>query len=178
MDLVPSHRLPFQLPEPWPACAHGMLQAGATWLHTGTTGEGLLALPGPAHTSRWDGQAWITSLGSLPLLHTPWEALEAALTDGPCPWIGAATFELACDEAGLPRKPLPAGQLGQHWTAVHEALHWQRNEAELWSWGSEPPDPEAWRNRLARPLTQVQLPWSWPRPGLRPTTARPWPASR
>jgi anthranilate/para-aminobenzoate synthase component I len=44
---------------------------------------------------------------------------------------------------------LAPGQLGQHWRVVHEALHWQGDEAELWSWGSEPPDPEAWRARLA-----------------------------
>ena len=149
MDLVPDHRLPFQPPAPWPTCAQGLLKAGGAWLHTGPTGEGLLALPGPVLTSSWDGQAWITRMEGLPLTHSPWEALAAALTKGPGPWIGAATFELACDEAGLPRKPLAPGQLGQHWTAVREALHWQGDEAELWSWGAKPPDPDAWRTHLA-----------------------------
>ncbi len=149
MDLLPSHRQPFQLPDPWPDRAQALLRSGATWLHTGPIGEGLLALPGPVLTSRWDGEAWITDLDGLPRCSSPWEALAAALTEGPCPWIGAATFELACDEAGLPRHPLARGQLGQHWTAVQEALHWQGNQAELWSWGSVPPDPEAWKARLA-----------------------------
>ena len=148
MDLAPRHRLPFQLPDPWPACAEGLLRAGAAWLHTGPTGEGLLALPGPALTSRRDGQTWITALGERPLPGSPWTALESAVTEGPCPWIGAATFELACEEAGLPCKSPAPGQLGQHWTAVHEALHWQGDAAELWSWGAEPPDPKAWRTRL------------------------------
>jgi anthranilate/para-aminobenzoate synthase component I len=100
-------------------------------------------------TSRWDGWAWITALGGRSLRQSPWEALESVLSEGPCPWLGAATFELACDEAGLPRKPLAPGHLGQHWTAVHEGLHWQGDEAELWSWGPVPPDPGAWQPRVA-----------------------------
>ena len=114
MHLVPRHRLPFRLPGPWPACAQGLLANGAAWLHTGPTGEGLLALPGAVLRSTWDGETWVTVLDGLHQPQSPWEALETALTRGPGPWVGAASFELACDEAGLPRKPLAPGQLGQH----------------------------------------------------------------
>ena len=150
MDLSPRHRLPFHLPSPWPACGQDLLRKGAAWLHTGDTGEGLLALPGGVVlTSTWDGQAWSTQLGGRSLPESPWEALESALHDQPFPWVGAASFELACDEASLPRKPLETGHLGQHWVAVREALHVQDGEAELWSWEIAPPDPSAWRNRLS-----------------------------
>lgn len=140
-----------------------MLREGAAWLHTGPTGEGFLALPGPALRSTWDGAAWTTVLGGVPQPHSPWEALEVALTRGPCPWVGAASFELACDEADLPRKALAPGQVGQHWTTVREALHVQGGEAHLWSWDAEPPDPEAWRARLAPTHVQTGVP-----PGLVP----------
>jgi hypothetical protein len=86
MDLVPGHRLPFQLPVPWPARALGMLRTGAAWLHTGPPAEGLLALPSPVLTSNWDGKAWITRMDGMLLASSPWEALEAALTEGPGPW--------------------------------------------------------------------------------------------
>lgn len=148
MDLAPRHHQPFQLPVPWPDCAQGMLRSGAPWLHDGATGENLLALPGAILASTWDGQAWVTSLDGAPRPGTPWEALEAALAEGTGPWIGAASFELACDEAGLPRKALDQGRLGQHWVAVREALHLKDGEAELWSWTTDPPDPVAWRARL------------------------------
>ena len=148
MHLLPRHRLPFRLPGPWPACAQGLLGKGAAWLHTGPTGEGLLALPGAVLRSTWDGEAWVTVLDGLHQPQSPWEALETALTRGPGPWVGAASFELACDEAGLPRKPLAPGQLGQHWMGMREALHILEGEAELWSWTDEPPDPAAWRTLL------------------------------
>ncbi len=148
MDLVPRHRTPFQLPGPWPACAQELVRGGFAWLHSGDTGEAFLALPGPVLTSTWGGQAWTTRLGPVPLPHSPWEALAWVLTEGPIPWIGAATFELACDEANLPRKPLENGYLGQHWTAVSEALHVKDGKAELWSWTPHPPDPAAWEARL------------------------------
>ncbi len=150
MDFTPRHRLPFPLPGLWPACAQGMLRTGAPWLHSGDTGEGLLVLPGPVLRSTWSGQAWITLLQGVPLRQTPWEALEATLRGQPFPWVGAASFELACDEAGLPRKGLPPGQPGQHWTAVREALHVEGGHAELWSWTDDPPDPAAWLNHLGR----------------------------
>ena len=38
MDLAPRHRHPLPLPASWPACAQGLLQRGAAWLHTGDTG--------------------------------------------------------------------------------------------------------------------------------------------
>jgi anthranilate/para-aminobenzoate synthase component I len=63
--------------------------------------------------------------------------------------VGAASYELACDEGGLPRKVLQTGHLGQHWTCVSEALHVQNGTAELWSWAAEPPDPEVWTASLS-----------------------------
>lgn len=148
MDLSPRHRQLLQLPGPWPACAQGLVRQGAAWLHTGDTDEGLLALPGPALVSRWEGRTWDTRLGDRSLPGSPWEALACALARGSRPWIGAATFELACDEAGLPRKPLEAGTLGQHWVPVVEALHVEDGRAELWSWGDGPADPARWRDLL------------------------------
>ncbi|MBP1772738.1 MAG: para-aminobenzoate synthase, subunit [Holophagaceae bacterium] len=149
MDLHPRRRLPFQLPGPWPACAQALLAQGAPWLQGGDTGEGLIGLPGPGLSSRWNGSAWVTEWLGAPVEGSPWEALAAALARQAGPWIGAATYELACDEAGLPRKPLAAGTLGQHWAPVAEALHVREGHAELWSWGGTPPDPGAWRARLA-----------------------------
>lgn len=149
MELAPRHRLSFQLPGPWPACAQGLLREGAAWLHSGDTGEGLLTLPGRVLRSIWDGQAWLSAKDGIPLPHSPWEALEIGLQGQPCPWVGAASFELACDEAGLPRKPLGRGSLGQHWMEVREALHVQDGRAELWSWAEAPPDAAAWETRLS-----------------------------
>jgi len=149
MDLSPRHRQPLPLPGPWPACAQGLLRKGAAWLHTGDTGESLLALPGQALVSRWDGHAWHSRVGNRSLPGSPWEALASAVTGQPFPWIGAATFELACDEAGLPRKPLDAGALGQHWVAVEEALHVKDGKAELWSWGASPAATDRWMSWLA-----------------------------
>jgi anthranilate/para-aminobenzoate synthase component I len=143
-DLRPRHRQPFALPGPWPACVRGLRLPGGAWLQSGDTGESLLALPGPALVSTWNGQAWITRLGEKALEQPPWAALEAALALHPGPWLGAASFELACDEAALPRKPLVPGTLGQHWVAVQEALYVQGSGAELWSWGERPPDPAHW----------------------------------
>lgn len=149
MDLAPRHRLPFPLPGPWPACARALLRAGAPWLHTGGTGDGLLGLPGgPQLTSRWSGPGWATHLEGRPCPGSPWEALEAALPVHPGPWVGAASFELACDEAGLPRQELAPGTLGQHWQGLRQALHLQDGQAELWSWNEAPPDPRAWAGML------------------------------
>lgn len=149
MDLVPRHRLSFPLPDPWPACAQGLLRDGAAWLHTGDTGESLLALTDPALVSTWDGHGWRTWNGNSPIPGSPWEALEASVAGQSHPWIGAASFELACDEAGLPRKPLLPGSLGQHWAPVREALHVKDGLAELWSWDTTPPDAAAWGARLS-----------------------------
>ncbi|WP_257309191.1 chorismate-binding protein [Geothrix fuzhouensis] len=144
MDLTPRHRLPYPLPGPWPACAQALLNRGAAWLHTGGTGDGLLALPGgPVLTSRWGGAAWVTDLNGQTRPGTPWEALESALLEHPGPWIGAASFELACDEAVLPRQALPLDTPGQHWQGLWQALHIREGKAELWSWEDTPPDPSA-----------------------------------
>ena len=148
MDLAPRHRQPIQLPQPWPACAQGLLRKGAGWLYSGDTGESLLALPGPALTSTWGGETWDTRLGGNPRPGSPWVALEEAVKAHSCPWIGAASYELACDEAELPRKPIKKGHLGQHWVAVEEALHVNGAQGELWSWGTTPPEPATWLARL------------------------------
>lgn len=150
MDLRPRHRLPFQLPSPWPDCGQELMRNGAAWLHSGDTGEDLLALPDQALLSTWDGQKWRTQMGPQSLPGSPWEALAASIGSGSQPWVGAASYELACDEAGLPRQTTPIGQLGQHWTAVGEALHVDADGAELWSWHEHPPDPAAWKARLSR----------------------------
>jgi len=148
MDLAPRHRQPLPHPGPWADWVGELLARGASWLFTGSSGAGLLALPGPALSSIWDGRTWITTLDGVPRPGSPWEALERALGERPAPWIGAASFELACDEGGLPRQALPAGTLGQCWKAVPEALHVDEGGAELWSWGEAAPDPEAWAARL------------------------------
>ncbi|MBP7618493.1 MAG: anthranilate synthase component I family protein, partial [Geothrix sp.] len=109
----------------------------------------LLALPGQALVSRWNGRAWENRLGCGPLPGSPWEALASAVARKSCPWIGAATFELACDEAGLPRKPLEAGALGQHWAPVEEALHVKDGQAERWSWVDSPAGQDRWMDWLA-----------------------------
>ncbi|MBI1753242.1 MAG: anthranilate synthase component I family protein [Acidobacteria bacterium] len=149
MDLEPRHRLPFPLPSHWPACAQGLLREGAVWLHDGGTGEDLLGLPGETLRTTWAGEAWATSLNREDWPGSPWEALEAVIPSHPFPWVGAASFELACDEGGLPRKPVPEGQLGQHWVGLREALRVKDGAAELWSWSAIPPDPAAWLARLS-----------------------------
>ena len=139
----PRHRLALSLPGPWPACAQALLGHGAAWLHTGQPRPGdeggdLLALPGGSVLeSRWDGREWKTELDREPLSGSPWKALEAHLADGP--WIGAATYELSCWEAGLPHKALEAGTLGMRWQAVRGAIRVRDGQAELWGFAEEPP---------------------------------------
>ena len=137
MDLAPRHRLPIRLPGPWPPRV-------AAWLCSGDRGASLFALQDAVFATRWQQGSWRTTLEGTPLLGSPWEALEACMNVAACPWMGAATYELACDEAGLPRKPLLEGTLGQHWRAVWEAIHVEEGRAELWSWQKEAPDPEGW----------------------------------
>ena len=145
MDLAPRHRQPFQLPGPWPACAQDLLRRGSPWLQGGDTGEGLLALPGPALTSTWDGQAWITrarwadACASPP--GKPWSPLWVdTLAPGSVPppsnW---PVMKAACP--GSPCHRAPSASIGR---AVTEALHVQDGEAELWSWTKDLPDPAAW----------------------------------
>lgn len=123
----------------------GLLGMGSPWLHLGNPDTSLLGLAGGAVlTSRWTGQDWASHLSGRPLAGTPWEALAFAQSQHPGPWVGAATYELACDEAGLPRKDLLLGTLGQHWTHLHQALHLAQGQAELWSWEDQAPDPAAW----------------------------------
>jgi anthranilate/para-aminobenzoate synthase component I len=158
MDLIPRHRQPFALPGLWPACAQALLRRGAAWLHTGGTGDGLLGLPdGPILASRWSGEAWTSRLDDRARAGSPWEALESVLPEHPGPWIGAVTFELACDEAALPRQVLPPGTLGQHWRGLRQALHLQGGEAELWSWDI-PPDPGRWLALLQPEVSRAPAP--------------------
>ena len=113
--MEPRHRRDLALPGPWPACAQSLLRQGAAWLHTGQqragdAGGDLLALAGgPILEARWDGRAWRTALEGRAVPGSPWEALEAHLPLGP--WIGAATFELACHEGGLPHQRPEPGNL-------------------------------------------------------------------
>jgi anthranilate/para-aminobenzoate synthase component I len=83
----------------------------------------------------------------------------------PGPWIGAASFELACDEGNLPRQRLAKGQLGQHWAPLLEALRVQDGQAELWSWTESAPDPGPWLALLSSSSTlevaSVTLAASW-----------------
>ncbi len=142
--MEPCHRRDLALPGPWPACAQGLLRNGANWLHTGLQREGdeggdLLFLPdGPILASHWDSGAWRTTLDGQAVPGSPWEALEAHLPLGP--WVGAATFELACSEAGLAHKALPPGELGMRWQAARSAIRIERGEAQLWSFSEAPPE--------------------------------------
>lgn len=133
------------MPGPWPACAQGLIRQGAAWLHTGQNRPGdeggdLLVLPdGPRLTSHWEAGSWRTRLDGRPLPGSPWEALQACLAQGP--WIGAATYELACSEAELPHREPPEGSLGMAWQGVRTALRVQGGHAELWGFEGAPPSP-------------------------------------
>lgn len=143
---------PLKLPGPWPACAQGLLRRGAAWLHSGLAKAGdpggdLLALPqGPVMESRWNGDGWSTTLDGAPCQGSPWELLQQELGRGP--WVGAATYELACSEAGLPHQAPVPGALGMRWRALRQAIHVQEGLPELWSWEDGFPDPEALRSEL------------------------------
>jgi len=157
MDLNPKHRLPLKLPKAWPACAQQLLRQGASWFHTGLVRPGdeggdLLALPtAPLLESRWTINThypWSTALDGRVLNLSPWNALQQVLEDFPFPWIGAASYELACSEAGMPHQQLQKGMLGMRWQGVKEALWVRKHQAELWSWESVPPSPDFILNQL------------------------------
>jgi anthranilate/para-aminobenzoate synthase component I len=98
----------------------------------------MLALAGGSILeSRWDGQGWATLRDGQPQPGSPWESLEVALPDGP--WVGAASYELACWEAGLPFRPPGTGALGMHWRGVRAALSVRDGQAELWGFEDRPP---------------------------------------
>lgn len=143
--MEPRHRLALALPGPWPACAQGLLRQGAAWLHTGLVRPGdeggdLLALPdGPVLESRWAEGGWRTTFEGRAVEGSPWKALADSLPLGP--WIGAATFELACAEAGLPHKAPAPGALGMRWQAVKRAIRVRDGRAELWGFEAAPPAP-------------------------------------
>ncbi|HEX9009290.1 MAG TPA: chorismate-binding protein [Holophagaceae bacterium] len=105
-----------------------------------------MGLPGgPVLESRWSGIAWETTLDGQILSGSPWEALETVVRSREMPWVGAATFEMACAEAGLPHRPPAAGDLGQRWTGIRTALHRRGDGAlEGWSWDPVPPPPGTW----------------------------------
>ncbi len=141
-------------------------------MHTGGGGD-LVGLPGgPVLETRWSGTGWRTTLEGLPLAGSPWEALEAAIRDSRIPWVGAASFELACAEAGLPHRPPAPGTLGQRWTGLRTALHRRPDGAlEGWSWASEPPIAGTW-GVLAAPPTDPAPPALVLTPRWRPATHR------
>jgi len=149
MDLKPRHYLPIVCPVPWPHLVLSWVRSGAAWLRSGEDGEGddLLGLPGgPVLETRWSGTAWTTTLEGQPVSASPWAALERAVRSRDLPWVGAATFELACAEAGLPHQPPEPGALGQRWQGFETALRRHGDGGfELWSWEAAPPHPEAWR---------------------------------
>lgn len=167
MDLKPLYQMPFQLPEPWPLGAEAILEQGGWWLHSGDRGDGLLAFPGPALRTRWSPSGWVSHRAGRAVEGSPWVALADCVSGGRWPWVGAATFELACDEAGLPRKPLAHGTLGQQWAPLLEALSIQGGRAELWSWGEAPPDPAPWTRllevRSPPPPPKISLQSAWRR---------------
>ena len=151
MDLKTRHCLPIKTSFPWSRLALQWARHGAQWLHTGVDGPlgaggDLLGLPGgPILETRWSGSTWTTTLEGRALPHPPWEALAWAVESQGLPWIGAATFELACSEAGLPHHPLAPGTLGQRWSGLKAALHARGDGGlELWSWEGVPPPPGAW----------------------------------
>ncbi|MBI3132121.1 MAG: anthranilate synthase component I family protein [Acidobacteria bacterium] len=147
MDWNPPFRRPLALPQPWPAAAQAWLRSGASWLHTGLDrggdqGGDLLAFPAPEILeTKWDGQGWISTWQGSPLALSPWDSLQWASQQG-LPLIGAATYELACSEAGHAFQPPEAGSLGQRWQGVRNAIRIQGSQAELWSWEPDP-DVEA-----------------------------------
>lgn len=136
--LSPRHRLPLRLPGAWPACAQGLLREGAFWLHQGSPGGwggDLLVLPGgPTLEARWDGEGFQTSEGA-----SPWQALQNRVKSSPHPWVGAASFELACAEGALPFQAPAVGTLGMYWRGASEALYVAQGKVELWGWAEQPP---------------------------------------
>ena len=136
--LSPPQRQPLAHAHPWPACAQGLLQDGASWLHGSGWGGDLLALPaGPLLESRWNGHRWITRLDGQEVMGQAFDILERTTTSSH-PWIGALSYELACSEAGLPHQVPEMGALGQTWRGVTQALHVGGDAAEIWSWGDLP----------------------------------------
>lgn len=145
--LTPRHRLPLRLPKAWPACAQGLLRAGAYWLHQGAAGGwggDLLVLPGgPTLEARWDGEVFRTMDGA-----APWQALDIRVGRSPHPWVGAASFELACAESALPFQPPAVGSLGMFWKGALEAIYVAQGQAELWGWAEQPPSAHRVEARL------------------------------
>lgn len=153
------------MPGPWPACAQSLLDQGSPWLHTGLQreddeGGDLLALPGgPVLASHWASGAWHTALDGQPVPGSPWEALEAHLGLGP--WIGAATYELACAEAGLPHKTPETGSLGMRWQAARTVISVRAGQAESWGFGHAPPLPPDFLPASALPRAHGALSPCW-----------------
>ncbi len=76
--------------------------------------------------------------------------------------MGAATYELACAEAGHAFQPPSQGSLGQRWQGVRQAVRIQAESAEAWSWGSEaaPLPPPGAACTLARPTFTLTPRWN------------------
>ncbi len=149
MELDPRHRFPWPKPAGWPAVLEACLKAGALLLEDGGTGEGFLAWTGPTLVSRWQGCRWESRLEGKRLDASPWGALEAALGTQPGPWVGAATYEVCCDEAELPRRAVEVGALGQAWRGVREGLYWKGDAFEWLSWEPQAPVLQLLEQRLA-----------------------------
>ena len=150
MDLTPRHGLPTHRPEAAPSLLLTGGPSGAAWLPPGGVGDRGGPSGGPVLETRWSGDAWITTLDGRPAAGSPWDALAAAVQTGGFPWVGAATFELACAEAGLPHHTPATGSLGQRWTGVPSPLHRRPDGAnEGWSRRADPPPPGASSPALA-----------------------------
>ena len=134
------------------------IPAGEPWLCLGGAGD-LLGRPGGAVLeTRWTGSGWATALDGRPLPSSPWEALEETTRSGGAPWLGAATFELACAEADLPHRTPAPGTLGQRWVELRSAFHRHPDGTlEGWAWTEAPPPPAAWRLPTPAPGPAPQL---------------------
>lgn len=167
--LAPRHRVPLRLPHAWPACAQNLLRDGASWLHQGGPGgwggDLLALLQGPRLEAYWDGSRFASPGG-----RNPWETLAERIETTDHPWLGAATFELACWEGGLPFQHPAEGALGMRWEGVLEAIYVAMGQTELWGWGEAAPDPAAVELQLGRAcalsrshLGNLEPAWSAPR---------------
>ena len=93
--------------------------------------------------ARWDGSRFLVGSGE-----SPWEALQTQVETCSHPWIGGATFELACAEGALPFQAPAPGTLGMVWKGVKEAIYIAEGHAEYWSWAEAPPEPAFLKARL------------------------------
>ncbi len=145
MDWHPQHREVLDIPGSWPSSIQGWLREGASWLHTGTPrpadsgADVVVRHGGPLLETYWKQGIWKTYLEGEELDCSPWEALTLALQRHPLPWVGAATYEVCCAEAGHAFQPPAEGSLGMSWRGAAHAIHRQKADLELWGFESAAP---------------------------------------